>query len=81
MPEGVYLIGVVENGPAAQAGLHSGDIITSVDGKDISGMSEIKSILAKKNPGDTITVKISRSDENGNYSEQELSVTLGSYTE
>lgn len=81
MPEGVYLIGVVENGPAAQAGLHSGDIITSVDGKDISGMSGIKSILAKKNPGDTITVKISRSDENGNYSEQELSVTLGSYTE
>lgn len=81
MPEGVYLIGVIENGPAAQAGLHSGDIITEVDGRTINGMSEIKSILAGKNPGDTITVRISRADESGNYSEQELTVTLGSYAE
>lgn len=81
MPQGVYLIGVIENGPAAQAGLHSGDIITEVDGRQITGMSEIKSILAKKNPGDTISVRISRSDESGTYSEQELTVTLGSYAE
>ena len=81
MPQGVYLLAVVDGGPAAQAGLQSGDIITALDGSQISSMNEIKAALAKKNPGDTMTVTISRSDERGTYSEQEVTITLGSYQE
>ncbi len=81
MPEGVYILAVVENGPAYEAGLNSGDIITTMNGTAVSSMSEIKELLAEMNPGDVITVTIARSDQGGNYTEQEVSVTLGSYSE
>lgn len=81
MPEGVYLLAVVEGAPADQAGLQSGDVIIAVDGKDISSMTEIKSILASKEPGDTITVTYSRSDARGKYEAGETTVTLGNYVE
>lgn len=81
MPQGVYLLAVVEGGPADSAGLQAGDVITAIDGTDITSMNEIKSILANKNPGDVITVTVSRSDQRGNYAEQDITVTLGNYVE
>lgn len=81
MPQGVYILAVVENGPAYQAGLNSGDIITTMNGTEVSSMAEIKKLLAEMNPGDVITVTIARSDQYGNYTEQDISVTLGNYSE
>lgn len=81
MPQGVYILAVVENGPAYQAGINSGDIITTMNGTAVSSMSEIKNLLTQMNPGDVITVTIARSDQGGNYTEQDISVTLGSYYE
>jgi serine protease Do len=81
MPQGVYVLAAVENGPAYQAGLQSGDVITALNGTTVSSMSEIKSILAQLNPGDVITVTVARSDQGGNYAEQDITVTLGSYSE
>lgn len=81
MPQGVYLLAVVEGAPADLAGLRSGDVITSVDGTDITTMNEIKSILAKKNPEDEIIVTFYRSDQRGNYEEQSVTVILGNYVE
>lgn len=81
MPQGVYILAVVENGPAYQAGLNSGDIITSINSTEVSSMAEIKNMLAKMNPGDVITVTVARSDQGGSYTEQDISITLGNYTE
>lgn len=81
MPQGVYLLAVVEGAPAEQAGLQSGDVITAVDGMDVAAMSEIKGILADKNPGDEITVTFYRSDQRGNYEEQSVTVVLGNHIE
>lgn len=81
MPEGVYLLAVIEGAPADEAGLQAGDIITAIDGTDITSMSDIKSILAGKEPGDTITVTYYRSDQRSSYSEQSTTVTLGNYVE
>lgn len=81
MPQGVYLLAVIEGAPADQAGLQSGDVITAVDGTKIATMAEIKAVLAGKQPGDTVTVTLSRSDQRGNYAELNLTVTLGSYVE
>lgn len=81
MPQGVYLLAVIEGTPAAQAGLQAGDIITGIDGNTINSMNDIKTYLAEKQPGDTITVTISRSNQQNGYEEQQVSVTLGSYVE
>ncbi len=38
-PSGLLLVGVIPGGPAAEAGLKAGDIITEIDGKSIEGQS------------------------------------------
>ncbi len=81
MPQGVYLLAVVEGAPADQAGLQSGDVITAVDGISVTTMAEIKTILADKQPGDTVEVTLSRSDQRGSYIEQTVTVTLGNHVE
>ena len=81
MPEGVYIIAVMENGPADEAGMQSGDIITAINDNTVTSMTEIKSILAELEPGDTIQVTVSRADRRGDYNTEKLDITLGSYSE
>ena len=81
MPQGIYLLAVVEGAPADQAGLQSGDVITALDGTNVTAMSEVKSILADKSPEDEIVVTFYRSDQRGNYEEQSVTVILGNYVE
>lgn len=54
--DGVYIDAVTEDGAAAEAGLKSGDVIVSVDGKKISKMSELQEATTKYRPGDKATV-------------------------
>lgn len=81
MPEGVYLLAVIEGAPADKAGLQAGDIITEIDGVKVATMSEIKLMLAEKTPGDTITVTYYRSGQRSGYAENSTTVTLGNYVE
>ena len=50
--DGVYIAEVTEDGAAAEAGLKEGDVITSVDGKKITKMSELQEATTKYRPGD-----------------------------
>jgi Do/DeqQ family serine protease len=50
--DGVYVAEVLEDGAAAEAGIKSGDIIVSVDGKKITKMSELQESTTKFHPGD-----------------------------
>ncbi|MCD6115919.1 Do family serine endopeptidase [bacterium] len=59
-PKGVYVDQVVDGSPAQKAGLKPLDIITKLDGKEVSQGNEIQSTIALKNPGDTITLTILR---------------------
>ena len=54
--DGVYVAEVVEDGAAEEAGLKSGDVIVSVDGKKITKMSELQEATTKYRPGDQATV-------------------------
>ncbi len=54
--DGVYVAEVVKDGAAEDAGLKSGDIIVSVDGKKITKMSELQEATTKYRPGDKATV-------------------------
>ncbi|MPN29833.1 Periplasmic pH-dependent serine endoprotease DegQ [bioreactor metagenome] len=49
--EGVIITGVLQDGPAAQAGLRPGDVITKVGDKAISNVSELLSTVASLKPG------------------------------
>ena len=50
--DGVYVAEVMEDGAAEAAGLKEGDVITSVDGRKITKMSELQEATTKYSPGD-----------------------------
>lgn len=63
--EGAYVIEVVENSPAAKAGIQEEDVIVEFDGKKVKGDEDqglAKMILDKK-VGQTVTLKIWRNNE------------------
>ena len=54
--EGIYVAKVVEDGAAESAGLKEGDVITAVDGQKVTKFGELQGILAKKRPGDKVSI-------------------------
>lgn len=60
---GVYIESVVEGGPAEQAGLRAGDVITMIGTTTISDRSDISSLSKDYRAGDTVTVTYVRSGE------------------
>jgi len=60
VPQGVYVYSVDERAAAAQQGLMAGDIITEVDGQQITTMDEINTIKEEKQAGDTLKIKVYR---------------------
>ena len=75
MPQGVYVISVVEGGGAEKAGILDGDIIIKLDGEDVSTMSKMQFELAKHNEADVVSVTVMR-QEGGNYVQATIDVTL-----
>lgn len=63
---------VMQDSPAAKAGLRSGDILVTLAGEKITEGRTITSILAEKKPGDTVEVTLLRDGR-----EERLTVTLG----
>jgi S1-C subfamily serine protease len=54
--QGAMIVGIVPSGPAAAAGLVSGDVITTAAGRAVSGPSDIQSIIMTHKPGDRVTI-------------------------
>jgi len=53
---GLYVQDVSANGPAAKAGLHTGDVITHINGKKISGPDDLVIATLRMNPGDKVSI-------------------------
>ncbi len=62
---GAYLTEVVEGGPAARAGLHSGDILTSLDGTAFDADHLFLNMLLKHTAGDQVTFGVYRNSGKG----------------
>ena len=56
--EGVVVMAIAPEGPAAEAGLHRGNVITSADGHAITSPDDVHSILAAKHPGDELELTV-----------------------
>ena len=59
---GVIITGVLQNGPAAQAGIQPGDVIVAVDGKAVSTVAELLGAVAGLKPGTAAPVSVLRKD-------------------
>jgi putative serine protease PepD len=57
---GLFVVGVMAGGPAEQAGLQPGDIITSVDGKPTTSDIQLQEVTLTKDPGDTVELQYVR---------------------
>jgi Do/DeqQ family serine protease len=60
---GVIITGVMQNGPAAQAGIRPGDVIVGVADKAVNNVSELLSGVAALKPGTPAKFKLLRRDE------------------
>jgi serine protease Do len=60
--EGVEVLAVHAGGPAEQAGLESGDVITEVDGVEVATRRQIQSIISARPPGESLSLTIWRFD-------------------
>ena len=67
--KGVLVTSVVQDGPAAKAGVKAGDVITAVDGEAIDSPGDISRVLNRKKEGDVALTVIR------NKSQQTIHVT------
>ena len=59
-PEGALVASVDPDGPAAKAGLESGDIIRKVDNRRIVASGDLPAIISLAKPGDTVALEVWR---------------------
>jgi Do/DeqQ family serine protease len=72
LPQGVLIHGVLQNSPAAKAGIQPGDLILKVAGEVVSDVPEMLTRVAALKPGETASLSVQR---NGNL--MEIRVTPG----
>lgn len=58
--DGIYVLGVSPDGPAAHAGIKQGDFITKLNGEDVMTGAEMVGKIATYSPGDKIKVTYKR---------------------
>ena len=69
---GVYVVDVVQGGPADAGGLKAGDRIVSIDGTEIGTKDDLSSLMQLHQAGDTLSITVARDGQM-----QTVSVTLG----
>lgn len=81
IPSGVYVATVTTDSPAEKGGLYANDIIVKFNDRDVSTMDGLQSLLSRKKAGETVTLTVKRQNQNGEYTEKELTIKLGKKTE
>lgn len=71
LSQGVYVSKVENDSPAAKSGIQIGDIITKMDGQEVSSLAYLRYLLYQHDIGDEIKISVYR-----NGKEQELTIQL-----
>ena len=72
-PESVVVMGLIEDGAAAQAGIQQYDFIYEVNGERITSMMDLTSVLDQYSAGDTVSVTVVRYQQAGMAQSQSMS--------
>jgi len=84
VPQGAYVVEVVADSPAEKAGIKTDDIITKLDGQEITDKNGgLAKAIVKKKPGDTISLDLWRDLPAGGQGGETLTlqVTLSEFGE
>lgn len=57
---GILVDSIVDDSPAAKAGLRPGDVIVAIDGKEVGRSGELRRALAERKEGDAVRIEILR---------------------
>ena len=68
--EGLWVVGVTENSPAAKAGIQPSDLIVKFEGKEVKTFDELSKLKSNKNAGDKVEVVVYRNGKNVSLSMQ-----------
>jgi S1-C subfamily serine protease len=88
---GALVESVQKGSPAEKAGIKGGvaagtqsgsvaiggDIIRSVDGKDVAGSEDLATVIGQKKPGENVTVKLMHPNGHGGWESKSVTVKLG----
>lgn len=77
MPLGLYVQSIELDSPAMEAGMKNGDIITSVNGVEVSDTSDYQNELLKMKQGDIMSICVQRKGVE-EYVEIDIQVVVGS---
>jgi len=69
--KGVYVAKVTDDSAAEEAGLEKGDVITNIDGREVTKMSQLQEQIAQHKPGDKVKLTYLR-----NKKEKTATITL-----
>jgi putative serine protease PepD len=72
-PQGLFVQAVATGGPAANAGIQPGDVITKIDGADATSSLQLETLTLTKRPGDTVEIDYWREGHTAT-----ATITLGS---
>jgi S1-C subfamily serine protease len=72
--EGALIVEVPSGGPAAEAGIRPGDVITAIGETRVSTVEDLLGALRRQKPGDRVTVSLVRDGQ-----ESTVEVTLGDF--
>lgn len=72
LENGIYVVQVTADSPAARYGIREKDILLEIDGVKLDKMCDLRCYIYSKQPGDTVQIKLLR-----NKVEINLSVVLG----
>ncbi len=70
--EGVLVKEVIEDSPAADAGLKAGDVVVKINDEDITTGQDIVTVMGDHDQGDQVKIKVRRKGKN-----KTIKVTLG----
>ena len=73
LENGVIVISVENDSPAAEGGMKANDIITAIDGEEVTNVAYLKYYLYQHKAGDTVTITVYRDGDT-----HDLKITLGS---
>ncbi|QQS39503.1 trypsin-like peptidase domain-containing protein [Candidatus Woesebacteria bacterium] len=63
VPEGIFVIDVVDNSPADKSGIEVNDIVTEINGTKLNEENDLAKVIAGFKPGDEVTLAVWRNED------------------